>query len=348
MTRRALGGLLLALALTAAACGSAGDTDGASATGEAPDAEARSLTVYSGRSEELVGPVIEQFEGETGIDVEVRYGDTAQMAGAILEEGDNSPADVYFGQDAGALGALSNNGRFQTLDAELLERVDPPFRSVDGHWVGVSGRARVAVYNTGALTEEDMPASILDFAAPVWGDGKIGWAPTNGSFQAFVTAMRVALGDDGARAWLEGIQANEPKVFENNTAIVEAVGAGEIEVGFANHYYLYRYLEDDPNFPAANYVFPNGDLGSLVNVAGVGILDTAEHTEEARRFVDFLLSAPTQEYFAIETFEIPLIEGVETAAALPPLESLQQPDINLNELEDLQGTIDLMTEVGLI
>ena len=347
MTRRPLAGLLLVFALAAAACGSDDDADQGAAP-ETTAAQVGGLTVYSGRSEELVGPVIAQFEGETGIDVEVRYGDTAEMAGTILEEGDNSPADVYFGQDAGALGALSEAGRFQELDAGILEKVDPQFRSVDGQWVGVSGRARVAVYNTAALSEADLPESIRDFTDPKWGRGRLGWAPTNGSFQAFVTALRVAEGEEAARAWLEGIQANDPQVFENNTAIVEAAGAGEIDVGFVNHYYLYRFLQTDPNFPAANYVFPNGDLGSLVNVAGVGIIDTADSTEEARRFVDFLLSTPAQEYFANETFEIPLIEGVESQADLPPLESLQQPDINLNELADLQGTLDLMTEVGLI
>ncbi|MBW3610279.1 MAG: iron ABC transporter substrate-binding protein [Actinobacteria bacterium] len=348
MTRRPfLPSLLLAVALLAGACGDDGGGAG-DAAGDPPADAPATLTVYSGRSEELVGPLVEQFEADSGIDVEVRYGDTAQMAGAILEEGDNSPADVYYGQDAGALGALSSAGRLQSLDAALLERVDPQFRSVDGRWVGVSGRARVAVYNTNLLSEEDLPESILDFSDPRWGGGKIGWAPTNGSFQAFVTALRVAEGEEVARAWLEGIRANEPKVYDANVPIVDAAGAGEIQVGFVNHYYLYRALAEDPNLPAANHIFPNGDLGSLVNVAGVGIVDTAEHTEEARRFVEFLLGEPAQQYFAAETFEIPLVAGIESQVPLPPLESLQQPDINLNELADLQGTLDLMAEVGVI
>ncbi len=343
MTRRSpVACLLVTIALLGAACGDDGG-EGASV-----EEAAATLTVYSGRSEELVGPLIEQFEAESGIDVEVRYGDTAQMAGAILEEGDNSPADVYYGQDAGALGALSDEGRFQNLEPTVLDRVDPQFRSADGQWVGVSGRARVAVYNTDILSEDDLPESILDFTDPAWGGGKIGWAPTNGSFQAFVTALRVSEGEEGARAWLEGIQANEPKVYDSNVPVVNAVGAGEIQVGFVNHYYLARTLAENSEFPAANYLFPNGDLGSLVNVAGVGIIDTAENTEEAQRFVDFLLSEPAQQYFAAETFEIPLVDGVEPEADLPPLESLQQPDINLNELADLQGTIDLMTEVGVL
>ena len=341
MTTRPLVALLAAVALGLGACGSDADSGGA-------DASAPQLTIYSGRSEELVGPVIAQFEGETGIDVEVRYGDTAQLAGAILEEGDNSPADVFFAQDAGALGALSDAGRFRPLDPVLVDRVDPQFRSVDGEWVGVSGRARVAVYNTSLRSEDDLPASVLDLTNPRWGGGKIGWAPTNGSFQAFVTAMRVALGEDGARAWLEGIKANEPKVYENNIAIVEAAGAGEIELGLVNHYYLYRFLAEDPAFPAANHLFPNGDLGSLVNVAGVGILDTADHTEAAQQLVEFLLAEPAQQYFSEETFEIPLVDGVEADPTLPDLESLKQPDINLNGLADLQGTLDLLTDVGVI
>ena len=144
------------------------------------------------------------------------------------------------------------------------------------------------------------------------------------------------------------MQANDPKVFENNVSIVEAAGAGEIDVGLVNHYYLYRILAEDPDFPATNHIFPGGDVGSLVNVAGVGIIDTTEHADEASQLVEFLLDTPAQEYFAADTFEIPLIDGVETDAALPPLESLQQPDIDLNRLDDLPGTLELMTEVGLI
>lgn len=341
MTRRPLFALVGVLALVAGACGSNGEEG-------AEEASAPELTVYSGRTEDLVGPVITQFEQASGIDVEVRYGDTAQLAAAIIEEGDNSPADVYFGQDAGALGALSDAGRFRPLDPAVLDRVGPQFRSVDGEWVGVSGRVRVAVYNTELLSAADLPASVLDLTDPRWAGGKIGWAPTNGSFQAFVTAMRVALGEDGARAWLEGIKANEPRVYENNIAQVEAAAAGEIQVGLVNHYYLYRFLAEDPEYPAANYVFPGGDLGSLVNVAGVGIVDSADQADAAGQLVEFLLSDDAQQYFAEETFEIPLVDGVEADPRLPDLASLQQPEVNLNGLADLQGTLELLTDVGVI
>ncbi|MBW3546732.1 MAG: iron ABC transporter substrate-binding protein [Actinobacteria bacterium] len=343
MTRRPLVSLLVTVTVLLAACGGSGGDGGGDAASEA----APTLTVYSGRSEELVRPVIEQFEGETGVPVQVRYGATAEMAGAILEEGDNSPADVFFAQDAGALGALSSEGRFAQLDAGTLEQVDPQFRSVNGDWVGVSGRARVAVYNTALLNEGALPDSILDFTDPSW-KGRLGWAPTNGSFQAFVTALRVIEGETRAREWLEGIQANEPKVYGGNTAIVQAVAAGEIDAGFVNHYYLHRVKAENPDFPAANHLFPDGDVGSLVNVAGVGILEGSDQPDEARQLVEFLLSEPAQQYFSAETFEIPLVDGVAADPSLPPLETLQQPDLDLAQLSDLEGTLRLLTEVGVI
>jgi len=339
---------LAALSLLAAACGSDDDEPATGgATTEAGGGGEGSLVVYSGRNEELIGPLIDMFEEETGIGVEVRYGDTAEMAAQILEEGDSSPADVFFGQDAGALGALGAQDRLVELGEDQLSLVPDGLKDDEGRWVGTSARARVVVYNTDTLTEADLPESILDFTDPEW-KGRIGWAPTNGSFQAFVTALRVLEGEDGARAWLEGIQANEPLVFDNNIAIVEAVAAGEVDAGFVNHYYLYRFLADDPEYPAANKLYGGGDPGGLVNVAGAGILDTASNTEEAQAFVDFLLSEQAQEYFAGETFEIPVADGVQPAEGVPSIDELTLPDIDLNQLDDLAGTLELLTELGIV
>ncbi|MDQ3841688.1 MAG: iron ABC transporter substrate-binding protein [Actinomycetota bacterium] len=304
--------------------------------------------MYSGRNEELVGPIIERFEEESGIDVEVRYGDTAELASTISEEGANSPADIFFAQDAGALGAVSDRGLLRELPEDALNRVEERFRDPNGRWIGTSGRARVVAYNTDALSEEDLPNSILEFTGPEWRD-KIGWAPTNGSFQAFVTALRLIEGEDTAREWLEGIQANNPKVYENNVAILEGVGSGEIQVGFVNHYYLFRKLaEEGEDFPARNYYLKNGDPGALVNVAGIGILNSSDNATEAEEFLNFMLSDEAQRYFADETFEYPLIEGVPTEAELVPLSEIEAPNINLGDLDDLEGTLDLLRETGVL
>lgn len=305
------------------------------------------LTVYSGRGESLVGPLIEQFEEDTGISVEVRYGNTADMATQILDEGSSSPADVFYGQDAGALGALSAAGVLAELPTDLLDRVDPAYRSGDGDWVGTSGRSRVVVYNTDLLHEDDLPDQVMAFSEPEW-SGRVGWAPPNASFQAFVTALRVLEGDETTRTWLEEMRDNGTQEYENNIAILDAVANGEIEAGLVNHYYLYPRLEEDPDLPAANKFYSDGDPGALVNVAGTGVLDTSENVENAERFVEYLLGTAGQTYFATETSEFPLVSDVAAPEGLPPLESLTPPSIDLSQLEDLQGTLEMLQEVGVL
>jgi iron(III) transport system substrate-binding protein len=361
---------IVALGLVTAACGSDSDdgtsdagTDGTSTEAPSTDApttdapttdapatdapaETGTVTVYSGRGEDLVGPLLELFEEETGIDTEVRYGDSAEMLLLIEEEGDNSPADVYYSQGAGFLGELSSSGSLLTLPDELLEQAPPALRSPNDDWVGLSGRARTVVYNTEELTEDDVPDSILAFADPEWA-GRVGYAPTNASFQDFVTALRALEGEDAARAWLEGLVANAVP-YENNTAIVEAVAAGEVSVGLVNHYYLYRFLAEDPDYPAANKFFEASDPGSLVNIAGAGVLATTDEEAGALALIEFLLSPTAQAYFATETFEIPVIEDVDVDPGLPTLESLNLPEFDLNQLLDIQGTVDMLIEVGAL
>lgn len=305
------------------------------------------LTVYSGRSESLIAPILQQFTDETGVQVQVRYGNTAEMAAVILEEGDNSPADVYIAQDAGALGALAQEGRLMPLPSDILARVPAEFRSDDGLWVGLSGRARVLVYNTELLTEADLPASILDLANPEWA-GRVGWAPTNASFQAHVTAMRLLLGDDAVRSWLESMVANGAIPYDGNTAVVQAVIDGEVQVGLVNHYYLYGFLADNPDVPAVNYYFPGGDPGALVNVAGAGIVSTSDHPGLAQRLILYLLGNHAQEYFATETYEYPLVAGIEPSVELRPLAEIEVPAIDLSDLSDLQSTLELLSETGAI
>ena len=320
-------------ALVAASCGSD---------------EEQSLTIYSGRSAELIGPLLERFTEETGISVGVRYGSTAQLAALLVEEGDQSPADIFISQDAGALGAVQAAGLFTDIDDDILERVAPAYRSREGQWVGLSGRARVVVYNTDALDPSELPQSILDFTEPEW-RGRVAWAPTNGSFQAWVTALRVGEGEGGARAWLEGMRANDAPEFPGNSSIVEAVGRGEVDAGLVNHYYLSRFLaEHGEDFPARNHHTGPGDIGTLVNVAGAGILRTSEQTDAARRFLDFMLSEEAQRYYAETNAEYPLIAGVAGAPGLPSIADLEPPAIDLSDLADLEGTLRLLRETGVL
>ena len=307
------------------------------------------LTIYSGRSEALVGPLLDQFSEDTGINVRVRYGGTTELAGTILEEGSNSPADVFIAQDAGALGAVMAKGRFVPLPEDLLAKVPEPFRSPDSLWVGLSGRARVIAYNTDRIDPEvDLPNSILDFTDKKWAN-RIGWAPANGSFQAFVTALRLIEGDAAALDWLEGIKSNEPIDYPKNTALVDAVAKGEVDVGFTNHYYLFRFLaEQGEDFSARNYNLAGNDAGALINIAGAGILDTSDNQEDARQFIEYMLSPTAQQYFADETFEYPLVEGVEIDERLRPLSDLEPPNIDLSDMSDLDNTLDMLREAKVL
>lgn len=309
-------------------------------------AEAGSLVIYSGRSDSLVGPIINQFRDVTGIDVSVKYGSTSEIAATLLEEDGNSPADIFFAQDPGGLGAVVD--MLATLPDGIVSKVPEWAKSPQDRWVGISGRARVVVYNTASVTEGDIPADLASFTEPEW-KGRLGWAPTNGSFQAMVTAMRVIWGEDKAREWLQDIQDNDPQVYPKNTPLVAAAAAGEVDVGLVNHYYLYRFIQEDgEGFPARNHYLDGGGPGSVVLVAGAGILKTAENRGNAERFLDFMLSQVAQQYFASQTYEYPLVEGVRTHRMLKPIEDIDNPEVDMADLADLAGTQQLLRELGII
>jgi iron(III) transport system substrate-binding protein len=321
---------LVVLTLAISAC-SSGDADGP-------------LVVYSGRGEELVQTLIDRFITETGIDVEVRYAGSTDLAATLLQEGDSTDADVFFAQDPASLGSVAE--MMSTLPSSVLEQVDEKFRDRDGRWVGTSGRIRSFVYNTGSSI--DLPRSIDEVTDPRWAD-QLGVAPTNGSFLAFVSAMILARGEDATLEWLKALAANNPVDYPKNSPIVAAADAGEIEGGLVNHYYLMRLRAEGAGNNSENWFIPAGDVGTLVMPAGAGILDGTDMPDAAEQFVQFLLSTSSQEYFATETFEFPLIDGVDPAAGLPSLDDISAPDVDLSRLaEVLDRATQLVAEAGLV
>jgi iron(III) transport system substrate-binding protein len=305
------------------------------------------LVVYSGRSEGLVGELFVAFTAETGIEVDVRYGDSGEMAALILTEGSDSPADLFFSQDAGALGAVEEAALFATLPSETLALVEPKFESKTGGWVGTSGRARVVVYNPSLV--DTPPAGIDDLLDPKW-LGRIGYAPTNASWQSFVTALRVTRGEDAARTWLKGFAANKPVAYEKNAVVRDAVNTGDVALGLVNHYYLFEKIiaEGADAVVAKNHYFTNGDIGGLVNVAGVGMLQSSKNQESTIALINYLLSPAGQEYFAQKSFEYPLVAGIKQYAELPALADLNSPNVDLSDLRSIALTQEMLEEVGLL
>lgn len=304
------------------------------------------ITIYSGRDEALVGPLLEQFNEDTGIPIDVRYGDSAELALLIQEEGEGTPADVFFSQTPGAVTLLEEEGLLAELPEDLLGRVNPDFESEAAHWIGTTARQRVLVYNEDLVDESDLPDSVLDLTDESF-EGQVGLAPSNGSFQDFVTALRQLEGDDVAAAWLEGMAANGSPTYPDNLSIVDAVARGEVPMGLVNHYYNYRYRDENPDAPTRNYVFPDGDIGALLIASTISVLEPAGDDERATDLVSYLLEEDAQEFFAQETFEYPLIEGVEPSAELPPLDTLEAPDLDLRDLGGLETTVEMISESGL-
>lgn len=304
-----------------------------------------SLTLYSGRNEKLIAPVLDNFTRATGIDVKVRYGDTAELAATLMEEGENSPADVFLAQDAGALGAVSSAGMLEPLPNEAVARVPERFRSPTGEWVGVSGRARTVVYNPARIKPEELPQSLDALADPRY-RGRFGVAPTNASFQAHMAVYRVVAGAEALDTLLRGITANQPKRYPKNGAIVQAVADGEIDFGLVNHYYPLQAKAEKQDLPVENFHMPQGDASSFVNVAGVGII---RDSDPARQLVNYLLSREAQEYFAQQTFEYPLIEGVEPAAVVTPLSQINTPSVDMKDVSKaLEPALAAIQKSGLV
>jgi iron(III) transport system substrate-binding protein len=304
------------------------------------------MTIYSGRTQNLIGPLLEQFNKETGIAIDVKYGDSAELALLLDEEGERTPADIFLSQSPGATGFLAGKGRLGQLDAGVLDKVDRRFRNADGRWVGISGRQRVLVYNSEQVAEADLPDSVLELTDERFA-GKVAVAPANGSFQDFVTAMRQLEGEEATAAWLKAMAANEPRTYANNNAIVEAVSRGEVEMGLVNHYYNYRFQQESPGTPSRNHSFAGDDVGALVIPSTASVLAGTDKPEEATRFLNFLLSAEAQRYFSDQTFEYPLVSGVPAASGLPPLASLRSPDYDVDALGGgLERTVELIRSSG--
>ncbi len=326
-----------ALLLGLAACGG---TEEASTSGE-------TLTIYSGRNENLVGPLLERLEEVTGQPVEVRYAASSELAAQLLEEGDGTDADLFFSQDAGALGALAKAERLTTLDEETTAAVAERFRDADGHWVATSARARVLAYDPAQVPDIEAMRTIDDVLAPEL-EGKVGYAPTNASFHAFVTALRVIRGEDGARTWLEEFQASEPQAYGNNLEVLDAVDSGDVAIGLINHYYWHERVAElgADQVQAKLHYLDSADAGALVNVAGVGVIEGSEQSEAALEVVEFLLSPEAQQYFADTTAEYPVVEGISTDEHdLAPLDP--EVAVDLNDLDSLKETLAMLDEVGL-
>ena len=339
----------LVLVLTLAACGGneQADTDAP----DAAPAEAGDLVLYSGRSQTLVEPVLDRFREETGIDVQARYGRDAELLAALEEEGPRSEADVFWANTAGALGAANNAGLLTDLPDSLLQRPGAYVPS-SGRWVPVTVRFRVLAFNPDAVSESDLPTSVMALPEMEQFRGRIGWTPTYSSFQDFVTAMQLVHGEDSTRSWLQGVRALEPKAYPSNTPMLEAMLAGEIDVALTNHYYVRRITEGggENAESVAIHRFDSGDVGNLALVTGAGLLENGAADANAARLLSFLLSEEAQSMLAENVREYPVLRDAPVPSYLLPFDEAARlgPEIDFERLRDIDGTLRLLRDEELL
>ncbi len=305
-----------------AALAGCGSDDGAAGGG--------TVTIYSGRTQNLIEPILDRFAEETGITVEVRYGDTADLALLIGEEGDQSPADVFLSQSPGAVGYLDQQGLLGPLPDDVLDRVAEGFHAEDGNWVGFSGRKRVLVYNPEIIDPAELPDTVLDLVQPEW-KGRIGVAPSNASFQDFVSAMRIKLGDDATAAWLRGHRRQRRlHVRRTTTRSWRPSAAARSTSASSTTTTCTRRWPRIPSSPASTTTSRIDDIGSLVIVTGAAMIESTDSEDEAVELIRFLLEDEAQRYFSDQTFEYPLAAGVEPSPVLPRIELSASEDIDLD------------------
>lgn len=324
------------------------------------------LIVYSGRSQALVDDLVDQFKKQTGANIKVRYGNDAELLAILNEEGEKSPADVIWANTTGALANATEQDLLATLPDSLLNK-PASYTSDSGKWVPITVRFRVLVYNPQQVDSTDLPVSVMDLPNMEKFEGRVGWTPTYSSFYDFVTAMRITQGEEATRKWLLQMQQLNPKAYNSNTPMVQGVAAGEIDIALTNHYYPIQmkyggaegyyesyehYGQPEPN-PDANYEtyhFAEGDIGNLALVTGAAQLNTADNVELAQQFLSFLLSEGAQQYAAQSVNEYPVIKGVD----LPDYMLNEQkafelsPEYNYEQLQQLEQTLSLLREAGLI
>lgn len=334
---------LAAVGLVSCAGSDKGDAGNATETGQ----DGQELVIYSGRKEELIKPVIEAFEKETGIKVTLHTGDASQLANQIMEEQRNPRADVYIANDAGTLGQLAEKGGLEPYASAATQAVPVELKAEDGSWVGASVRTRVIMYNTNLVAANELPQSVFDLADPKW-KGQIGVANSaNESMVSHVSAMRLAMGDDFTETFLRNLLANNPLVTKSHSDIRRAVGTGEIKLGLVNHYY---YLQQKEEGSPVGVVYPDqgpNGMGTMVNVAGIGVVKGVKNQEAAGRFIDFVLSVRAQEIFAGANKELPVI-GISRTVDAPALGTFKQAYVPLSLLGDEIGrTMDMMERAGI-
>jgi iron(III) transport system substrate-binding protein len=340
--KRGVAGLAVLLATgLLAACGAASGASGG----------AGSITLYSGQHEQTTQSLVNAFEEQTGITVNVRYNDEDSFADEIVAEEAHPIADVFYTENSPALEYLQEKGLLARVDAATLAKTPAKYNSPQGDWIGVSARVSVLIYNPSLISASQLPTSVLQLANPKY-KGKLAFAAGETDFQPVVTSVARTYGDAEASAWLTGIKQNAgAHIYPDNETIADEVNRGAVAFGVVNQYYWYRLKAElgASNVHSLITYFAPRDPGYVVDVSGAGILKSSKNQADAQKFLAFLVSRQGQEIIAHSiSYEYPLDDGVQTAAPETPFGELQPNPISIADLGDGSTAISLLQKAGLL
>jgi len=306
------------------------------------------IVVYTSQHAALTQAWADGFTAATGVPVTVRKGTDTVMANQIIQEGASSPADVFLSENSPAMTLVEQAGLFAPLDPATLERIPEEFRPSSGLWTGIAARTTVFVFNTELLSEDELPASMLDLAGPEW-RGRWGAAPAGADFQAIVSALLELRGPEEAGAWLAGLKQNA-LAYRGNFEAMRGANVGEVEGALIYQYYYFgdRQGTGESSDKIALHYFGNQDPGAFVSVSGGGVLASSSHPEAAHQFLAFVTGPEGQAILRDGTsFEYPVNSGVGANPALRPLTELDYPRIDPSLL-NASEVVALMTAAGVL
>jgi len=323
------------------------DTDNSSGSNDASKA---TLTMYSGQHEETVQALIDAFTAKTGIKIELRSGDDAELVNQIVEEGADSPADLYLSEEPGPIGMLDAKGLLSKVDASALTQVDKRLVPSSKDWLPYAARSRVIYYNPTLIKKSQLPHSILDLTQPKW-KGEFAYAPS-GAFTSTASYLISSIGEARTLAWLKGIKANGVNE-EKNGKVRDTVEAGKHAFGLSNHYYWWELAEEKggpDKLTSKIYYFDHPDAGGLLLASGAGVLKSSKHQAEGQRFLAWLGSADGgQQVIADDSgAQFPAVASVHSKLGIGTVSKLHAPNVDQSVFADTSKAKDLILKAGIL
>ena len=314
----------------------------------AANADGQTVTIYSSRNEQLIKPLLDRYTEQTGVKVELVTDKDGPLMARLQAEGQNTPADMLLTVDAGNLWQAAEQGLLQPVASSVLEaNVPAKYRDPEGRWTGLSLRARTIFYDPSKVSADQL-STYADLADPKW-KGKLCLRTSKKVYnQSLVASMMDHLGAEKTEAVIRGWVANlATDVFSDDTNLLEAIAAGQCEVGVANSYYYGRILDEKPDFPVKIFWANQGTTGTHVNISGAGVVTGSDNADGALKLMEWLSSDDAQGLYASADKEFPVKVGIDESEMLRSWGQFKPDDINVQKFGELQTqAIQMMDKAG--